>query len=194
MSRDELRGVSPLSGVPDGAVPEPEPGGEARSPGKGPARNYSWKNFEANNLSAVRHGAFGKQLIAPEVQELVDEVLADERMPDHLKAAPFRWALQAWAESEVVAHRLFAWCEELGPAAMRPPMPGTRPPVESWRAASAHASRLRARLGLDPLSYAALAKDLGLAGRAAEDNLRQLSAAGAEIVARRRELTSGGES
>ena len=137
-------------------------------------------------------GAFSVQLTTPEVAELVQAVMEDPAMPAHVKSPMFRWALEAWARCEVVKTRLFAWCEELGPEALSPRMPGTRAPAETWRSAATASARARARLGFDPVSYAGLMSSLGLNARAAEESLGQLAEAGAAIVARRRELESGG--
>jgi hypothetical protein len=81
---------------------------------------------------------------------------------------------------------LFERMVSLSPVDMvRPPLAGTRSPVDIWKATDAHAGRLRAQLGLNPVAYAGLAKDLGLAAKASDDALERLAAQGAEIATRR---------
>lgn len=55
---------------------------------------------------------------------------------------------------------------------------------EIWLSAEHSAAKARHDLGLDPSSWAGIQKDLGIAGRAADDRLAQLGEAGAAIRAR----------
>lgn len=144
----------------------------------------------------MRHGGRSERVVLPRAREILTATLENPRMPDHVRSPAFAVAVAEWAKAEAVAELVYEWAvrqiADGGMAAvMMPPMPGTKPPLETWRGLHAHAARLRARVGLDPVSYAALAKDLGIAQRAADDALERMAARGAEITARR-ELEAGG--
>ena len=116
-------------------------------------------------------------------------------MPDHIRTPAFASAAGAWARAEAVAEAVFEYMTEMSVEDMiAPPMPGTRPPVDIWRATDAHASRLRSKLGLDPQGYARIRRDLGLADRAEEAALERLSQTGAGLVTRQAQALGPGES
>lgn len=174
MSRDEQAGVTPLRG---------EPSSEA---GQGPARGYSWPPFGEGNTAALRHGAYSDAVVAPRAREILAGLLEDPQMPGHVRSPAWRYQAKAWARAEAIADVLYEHVAEMGAEGMMTPkLAGTKSPVDIWRAADAHAGRLRARLGLDPVAYAGLAKDLGLASRAIDDNLVRMSGEGAEMVRRK---------
>jgi hypothetical protein len=132
------------------------------------------------------HGAWSDRAIAPRAGALEAAVLESAEFPDHVRSPVFRMALAAWARSEAVASLLFEHLATLGADAMMTPrLAGTRAPVDLWRAADAHAAKLRGELGLSPVSYARIAKDLGIANRASEDALERMANAGREIRERR---------
>lgn len=113
-------------------------------------------------------------------------VLASASMPDLVRAETFRAAVRDWCRAEAVAELAYGWLCEQEPEFMFGLKPGVaRSPAEVWRSLSAHAGRMRARLGLDPASYAQVRRDLGLADKAAEDRLVVMAREGAEIVKRR---------
>ena len=115
-------------------------------------------------------------------------------MPDHIRTPAFASAAGAWARAEAVAEVLFNHMGAMTVEDMiSPPLPGTKVPVDTWRMADAHASRLRSKLGLDPQGYARIRRDLGLADRAEDAALERLSQAGAQIVRRRAEALGPGE-
>lgn len=154
--------------------------------GKGPARGYSWPPFAPGHTMSVVHGAFSERAVAPRAEALMTAVLEDGEFPDHVRSAVFRMSLAAWARAEAVASLLFDHVVTLGAEQMMTPrLAGTRAPVDLWRAADAHAAKLRGELGLSPVSYARIAKDLGLAGRSAEEALERMAQAGREIRERR---------
>jgi hypothetical protein len=154
--------------------------------GKGPARGYSWPPFEPGNAAAFVHGAFSERAIAPRAEALARAVLEDGEFPDHVRSPVFRISLAAWTRAEAVASLLFDHLITLGAEQMMTPrLAGTRAPVDLWRAADAHAAKLRGELGLSPVSYARIAKDLGIANRASEDALERMAKAGREIRERR---------
>lgn len=116
-------------------------------------------------------------------------------MPDHLRTAAFASAAAAWARAEAIAEAVFDYMTSMSIEDMiAPPMPGTRAPIDTWRATDAHASRLRSKLGLDPGSYARIRRDLGIADRAEDAALERLSQTGAGLVTRRAEAIEAGDS
>ena len=211
--RDEQRGVSPLRGVPAGEDRGEDPGeaddagegggkrstgarGKSQGPGRGgPARGYSWPPFQEGNTAAVKHGAHSESVVQPRARAILLAVLEDPAMPDHVRTAAFASAAGAWARAEAVAELLFEHMGAMSVEAMiAPPMPGTRAPIDVWRAADAHASRLRSKLGLDPGSYARIARDLGIADRALDAGLDRMSRTGAQLVTRHAEAIGPGDS
>lgn len=116
-------------------------------------------------------------------------------MPDHIRTPAFASAAGAWARAEAVAELIFEHMSAMPVEDMiAPPMPGTKPPVDTWRAVDAHASRLRSKLGLDPQGYARIRRDLGLADRAEEAALDRMSRTGGQLVTRQAEALEAGES
>jgi hypothetical protein len=110
------------------------------------------------NRRALRHGAFSSGIMMPDVDAFVD-VLYD--MFPHLRDSDC-FAVRDYAISQVTAWRLAAYLEKNSnfDAKGRP-----RPAVELLRKALERAERARARLGLDPVSRAALHVDQTLVMR-----------------------------
>jgi hypothetical protein len=135
--------------------------------------------------------------VGPRAEALAAAVLEDAEFPDHVRSAVFRMSLAAWARAEAVASLLFDYLVTLGPEQMMTPrLAGTRAPADLWRAADAHAAKLRSELGLSPVSYAKIAKDLGIASKASEDALKAMQDAGRQIRERRQaelQVVRGGE-
>ena len=104
----------------------------------------------------------------------------------------FRSAVLAWGRAEAVASLLFDWLalQDID-GLITPRLAATKAPVDTWRSLEAHAANLRSKLGIDPVSYARIAKDLGIAQKASEDALERLAGKGAEITSRRLELEGG---
>lgn len=198
--RDERLGVTPLRGKPP--PPPPEPGGRAADPGPPPLTGVVWPQPEPPPPGYGRgtHGTTdspGRPNIALDARARAIEtaILEDPEMADHLRSPMFRKGMRAMcraeARDEIVWEWLCAVVDEGGVGAlMMPPMPGTRAPIETSMSAEARAAWHRARMGLDPVSYAKIARDLGIAGRAAEDGLVRLAGQGAEIIARREALAA----
>ncbi len=116
-----------------------------------PARGYSWAPFEPGNLVGLRHGAMSRYALAE-----ADELAADlcEHVP-HLGPADAP-AIRDFAIAQVRAWRLAAWVEVHGE------LDGKGKPIPALAALRewlARAERARSRLGLDPMSRAALAVD-----------------------------------
>ncbi len=133
-------------------------------------------------------------MIAPRAKAILLAVLEDPAMPDHVRTAAFASAAGAWARAEAVAEVLFEYvCQMSVDDMIAPPMPGTKAPVDVWRMADAHASRLRSKVGLDPMSYARIARDLGIADRALDAGLDRMSRTGAQYVTRAAEAIGPGD-
>jgi hypothetical protein len=194
VSRDEQQGVTPLKGRRKKAGDGPEAG---NGEGKGPARGYSWPPFEPGNTKSLVHGAYSERVVAPRAEALMTSVLEDAESPDHVRTPMFRFTLAAWCRAETVAGVLYEHIMSLSTEEMMTPrLAGTRSPVDLWKAADAHAANLRSKLGLDPVSYARIAKDLGIASKASEDALGRLAETGKSIVERREaemRVIEGGE-
>jgi hypothetical protein len=69
--------------------------------------------------------------------------------------------------------------------AITPRKAATKSPLDLWRSVDSHAMNLRGRLGFDPVNFARLAKDMGLAHKASEDALAKLADEGEAIRKRR---------
>jgi hypothetical protein len=132
------------------------------------------------------HGAYSDRVAGARAEVLMTSVLEDAECPDHLRSPMFRFTLGAWCRAESVASVLYEYIMTLSTEEMMTPrLAGTRAPVDLWKAADAHAANLRSKLGLDPVSYARIAKDLGIASKASEDALGRLAETGKGIVERR---------
>lgn len=162
-------------------------------PGKGrggPRRGYSWPPAIAGNDLALKHGAGSPRHVLPKAAEIEAALLADAEIPAWLRTAQFAAARKAWAEAEAIADLMLTWLATLDMTALTTPRKAaTKSPVDLWRSAHSHAANLRSKLGLDPVSYARIAKDLGIAQAASEDALSRLAETGKTIRERReREL------
>ena len=67
--------------------------------------------------------------------------------------------------------------------------PAVKVPVELLMQAENQAAKRRKDLGLDPASWASIQKDLGIAGRAADDAVARMGQAGAAIRRQRASVT-----
>lgn len=196
--RDEQRGASPLRGkVP--AAPPP-PGGRAAPPLQGVVRGpVPPPGDDEPGLERGTHMAGsreGSKHIRAAAAAMEAAFLADPDMPDHFRSPAFRGELRDMCRASALGDWVWNWlclAEEEGGlmALFLPPMPGTRPPVEVMLSVLSKAANHRSRMGANPVSYARIAKDLGLTARTAEDGLARLAAEGAEIVSRRGELEAG---
>ena len=154
--------------------------------GKGDARGYSWPPAEPGNVLALQHGAYSPRHVLPKAAEIEAALLADAEIPAWLRTAQFAAARKAWAEAEAIADLLLTWLATLGMTELTTPRKAaTKSPVDLWRSAHSHASNLRSKLGLDPVSYARIAKDLGIGAQASEEALSRLAETGKAIRERR---------
>lgn len=212
--RDEQAGIAPLRGEPPPrpAPPLPPPPENKRWPppkqiirpgiGKDWERQENGRGarFPPGNEASVTHGTSpsserNRLRIERRARQFMSQALADPAMPDHLRSPSFRHAVWGWSKAEVMAEITWEWATGLIEAEgltamMLPPLPGTNPVFITVQSAERTAAWHRGRIGLDPVSYARIAKDLGLNRRAQEDGLTRLAGQGAEIVARRRALAA----
>ena len=160
------------------------PDDEARvAPGQGAARGYSWAPFEAGNFAAVKSGTQSERLLAPLAEAVLLEARADPSWPAYLDEPVYAMSVSAWARAEA-AVQLYTrylerqtpeeWSTEVTDAAEVTEGGGERggretrrsrtrkrtPSLEMWRKLEQHASNLRTKLGLDPLSRARLGRDV----------------------------------
>lgn len=128
----------------------------------GEARNYAWEPFRKGNQISVRHGAFSKARMEPIAQELAAGLVVDRPDLAHFPEAVMAWAsaCASWLtlEEHLAEHGMF---DEHGKLRAGP--------VEWARRFRRDVVDLGARLGLDPRSYAELARDRANATRTAFD-------------------------
>jgi hypothetical protein len=160
-------------------------GWQPEFPGQRPpwAEGNEYRVGAGHELS-LRHGAFSDRMIAPRATKFVDAVLqiaaADGSPVAYLADPTYRPALVAWGRSEAQQDLLEEFLAELGPIDSEGKI---RPAAELLDRVARRAERMRARLGLDPLARATLAKDLAMAQSTHE--LDRLKALGASILAAR---------
>jgi hypothetical protein len=109
----------------------------------------------AGNLRSLKHGAFSPHLVIPDADELT-ETIYDEI--SHLTDADYP-AVRDFSIAQVRAWRLAAYLERNGDFDSRG---RPRPALEHLRRWLERAEKARARLGLDPVSRAALHVDQSL--------------------------------
>lgn len=126
------------------------------------------------------HGARSERYVGPLAARIARELLEDADTPGHLREPVFASSVQAWARAEAVCRLLWAWLEGrdimagLTAAATtteeetrsrgrtdRKSVTRSVPAVlDQLRRFESHASSLRSKLGLDPVSAARVGKDL----------------------------------
>jgi hypothetical protein len=151
---------------------------------------YRWAPFEPGNAAHFTHGGGDSpgqmSRMGQEKAQEIAERLLDGNCPEQLRWPQFLPAVQAWSRLEARALLLSNWLDGMTPEEMSmPAKAGGATPAEVWMAAERSAGRARERLGLDPASYAKIAKDLGIAGRAADDAVTRLGHHGALIREKR---------
>ena len=128
-------------------------------------------------------------------QQFADAYL-DGYCPPQLEMPQFMPAVEAWARSEARVRLLSDWVDTMTIEEMTSPperkgsaTPAVKVPVELLMQAENQAAKRRKDLGLDPASWASIQKDLGIAGRAADDAVARMGAAGAAIRRQRASVT-----
>jgi hypothetical protein len=125
------------------------------------ARGYSWPAFAAGNEVATRHGAFSERRVAPIAAQLAQGLLAVR--PD---LSDFPEALGAWSRAEARTLLLHGWLDDVG---WFDDDGRERPALRFVVSFERLAADMRARLGLDPVSEAALARERAEAARQVVD-------------------------
>lgn len=150
----------------------------------GTARGYSRKPFQPGHELSTRHGARSPRKVSALAAELTAGLVGDR--PD---LADYPEAVAAWARAESRCQLLDEWIIEHGLLDDDgEPTTGAVKYLATWETQAATA---RARLGLDPSSEAALARERLEARRSAVD-LEGIQARGiAALAARRPELVGG---
>lgn len=190
---DEQQGnVTPLQGR--------RPGPRSRQPSARHGDTGDWTEafesqrppFGKGHIINQVHGARNNRDVAVRARAILNEAVDNEAMPDHLRSVPFRAAVEAWARTEAMASLIWDYLVGLDPEDMMTArLGGTKSPVDLWQILENRAATMRGRLGLDPVSYAKIMKDLGLTEKRIEDGLARLAGKGAEIVSKRGEIESG---
>lgn len=169
----------PGTGIPLRGIRDPDSGGTPASFGK-------------RNTASQIHGASNAALVADRAALIMRKFLTDDGMPPHIRLPEFRGALTALCRVEAMTS--FMWEFLTGLSAeevMTPYRNATKSPVDMWGAMETRCASLRSKLGLDPASYARIARDLGIERDATRQALEGHAAQGDEIIARRRELEGG---
>lgn len=184
VGRDEEAGQNPLRREPGWQNPN-----RSHESGAQSAR-------DRGNQNALKHGMQSRRALNDRAQAIISAMLEDARCPDHLRSPAFAPELMAWGKAEAVES--FAWddmcrlMDEEGTAAafrMRPGMMKSQ--VEVWKTVAAHAAQRRAALGISPVSYARIAKDLGIAAATTQDQLTRMAERGGEIARARLAVVKG---
>lgn len=116
--------------------------------------NGKWRDAEPGNTIAQKHGAFSPRVVDPVAASLVENVV--ELVP-YLGDPSYEPAVWAWGRAEARVQVLAAWLDENGPLdEAGDPRPALAALLQFERLAMNH----RTRLGLDPLSRAALGRDV----------------------------------
>lgn len=219
--RDEETGRPPLRGVP--AVPPDEAGGASEVPGRvrpggrrkppdapkagsginpdtgewSPAYPGQRPPFMPGNTVNQTHGAYSESLIGPARDAILRRMLTDPDMPDHLRHPMWMDARKDYAVVQAMSDRVVAWIEQMPVEQMMEPRGASGQGKSAGELALMFLDRAmkhRGRLGLDPLAYARLRKDLGLAHNQETMALERLAATGGELSSRHLEaLPEGGD-
>ena len=159
-------------------------------------------DFAAGHERSVKHGAGDldhpdratprKVLVL--AQQFADAYL-DGYCPPQLEMPQFMPAVEAWARAEARVRLLNDWIDGMtveemtSPAERKGTAAAVKVPVELLMQAENQAAKRRKDLGLDPASWASIQKDRGIAGRAADDAVSRMGAAGAAIRRQRASVT-----
>lgn len=172
------------------------------SPRKGPGspNYYKWEPFKEGNTAHTTHGAgslanpgkfvAGSGISRAALQrasDMLEECFTNPAFPEYLRWPMFRIEVESWARVQAQADMVYEWMMALDEEDRYVPQSpnAQKSPMEQWMGIDSHAAKYRARLGLNPTSYAKLRLALGLAKKAEEDDLGRLAEQGAQIRERR---------
>jgi hypothetical protein len=136
---------------------------------------------QPGNELAVRHGAYSPRKVDPLAAQLVALVLDDDAV-SYLRAPRYAAGLWGWARAEARVQLVDEYVADRGLAASLAHKPGTRSLLELLDKFERTAAGHRARLGLDPLSAARLARDLVSTAVVAQGATARLQAAGERFL------------
>lgn len=175
--------------------PRPGEGGFGNAaPGSQGGHKFGEGNQAAkgNSFSNYKHGIRSQRAISDRAEAIVTAMLGDAHCPDYLRSAAFIPSVMAWGKAEAAASLAWDWCEQLGTPGMFLMGEGHgRSAIDMWKALHAHARSVRNDIGLSPISYAKIARDLGIAHQATEDRLNAAAREGQAITARRMGIVQG---
>jgi hypothetical protein len=158
----------------------------AKRPGRYLDRTPRGPGPQVGNFHTLAHGANSERLVIPDAEQLADEVFELNR---HL-ADRDRPAVLDYAIAQIRAWRFAHYLERVGDFDSKGRI---RPAVEQLRKWLQRAETARARLGLDPVSYASLnldrAETARIATQLAETDLQE--GRRLRVAAERRDLEEG---
>lgn len=133
-----------------------------KPPNNQPARGYKWAPFQPGHTLSTRHGATSERRIAAQMEAMSPQLAEEITDVSYLSDPSFGAALRGWLRAEARCELVRAYLDEHG-LLDRDGMP--RPAAELMLRLESQASKLRSRLGLDPVSRAQLQRDLTESGR-----------------------------
>lgn len=131
-------------------------------PAKPHAPAWQRPPFEPQNTVAMKHGLWSRsdRFISVRVAELVNEA---RDVADYLNDPSYEAALVDWAQTEARIEQGERWLAENGGDIG--PNGGIKPAANYLIRLRAHATKVRERLGLDPVARATITRDLAQARR-----------------------------
>lgn len=141
-----------------------------------PARDYSWPPFPKGHELRLEHGANSERHIAPVADAIAAEL---DVIAPWLNRPAFAPGRAAWIRVEAQLALLQKYLDEHG---ILDDEGKPRPSAEFMLRLETRAEKLRARLGLDPLSMASLIRLLTDAPGTDDDALDKLKAEGRAII------------
>jgi hypothetical protein len=140
------------------------PGHKNRRLGLHTPGNGMWDNFADGNSVALVHGAKSPRTYDPVADAILAEIQAHPESPEYLSRPLFAHSLRGWAVAEAKLLLIEQYMEQIGVEAVMTAVGAQSPVIMHWKQLSEHAARLRARNGLDPVSFVKIGKALTSAG------------------------------
>jgi hypothetical protein len=142
-----------------------------------------------------RNGLGSERTITHRAAAILEAMLSDPHCADHLRHSLFAASVMAWSRAEAMASLAWEWMERLyaggGADALFLPQPQImKTASEVWLKHSESASRARDKLGISPVSYAKIRRDLGLNEESIAQRLGQMAVGGAQIRSRRQAISA----
>ncbi len=130
------------------------------------------------------HGAYSPRRVNPLTKDIIKAHIEADPDLAYLQEPKYAASVWAWARSEAQVQLVTEYVEDMGIDAAMSPKPGTTAAIELLRRLEVTAATHRARLGLDPLSFARLGKDVVATRVMARNGLDGFIQAGAEFARR----------